>query len=188
VSGISEALAAHLASGATTVARCFAVTRRDGATLGFTDHDRDLSFGGVVFRADAGLTARALEPATGLSVDNSEVLGALVSESLTEIDILAGRYDGAEVGVWIVNWANPGERTQVFRGMLGEISRRGAAFNAELRGLTDLLNQPQGRIYHSRCAAVLGDSHCRFDLDQAGFSTERGVEEVAEGRVFRFME
>ena len=41
----------RLADGATTLARCWKLTRRDGVTQGFTDHDRDLSFGGVVYAA-----------------------------------------------------------------------------------------------------------------------------------------
>ena len=52
-----EALKAHLAGGATTLARCFAVARRDGTVMGFTDHDRDVVFDGITFRADSGLTA-----------------------------------------------------------------------------------------------------------------------------------
>lgn len=179
-------LKAHLASGATTLARAFAVTRRDGEVLGFTDHDRDLTFEGILFRADSGLTAKALQQTTGLAVDNSEAFGALRSDAITEADILAGRYDGAEVRAWLVNWADPGMRVLQFRGALGEITRSGGAFTAELRGLSEALNQPVGLIYHARCSAVLGDGRCRLDLDRLGYSEERPVEVVEEGRVFRF--
>ena len=41
----------HLDSGATTLAWCWKVERRDGTILGFTDHDLDLSFDGVTFAA-----------------------------------------------------------------------------------------------------------------------------------------
>src|SRR5690606_20789661 len=118
----------HLATGATTLARCFAVTRKDGAVMGFTDHDRDLSFEGIVFRADSGLTAKAIQQSTGLSVDNTEAFGALKSEAITEADILAGRYDGAEVRGWLVNWADVSVRVLQFRGTLGEVVRRGGGF------------------------------------------------------------
>lgn len=176
----------HLATGATTLARAFAVRRRDGVELGFTDHDRDLVFDGITFRAGAGLTAKAIQQATGLSVDNSEAFGALRSEAITEEDILAGRYDGAEVRGWLVNWADVSVRVLQFRGTLGEIVRKGGAFNAELRGLAEALNREQGQIYHARCSAVLGDARCRFDPDQLGYSEERAVEEVRDARVFRF--
>ncbi|MCB2116557.1 MAG: DUF2163 domain-containing protein [Rhodobacteraceae bacterium] len=176
----------HLATGTTTVARCFAVTRKDGVVMGFTDHDRDLSFDGVTFRAGSGLTAKAIQQATGLSVDNTEAFGALRSDAITEADILAGRYDGAEVQGWLVNWADVSVRVLQFSGTLGEVVRRAGGFNAELRGLSEGLNQTQGLIYHARCSAVLGDGRCEFDLDQPGYSEERAVETVAAARVFRF--
>ncbi|MFZ5750243.1 MAG: DUF2163 domain-containing protein [Pseudomonadota bacterium] len=181
-----EDLKAHLALGATTLARAVAVERRDGVVVGFTDHDRDLEFDGIRFRADSGMTAKALQQGTGLSVDNTEAAGVLSADSITEPDILAGRYDGARVRMWTVNWADPAMRVQTFAGSLGEVVRRGSAFTAELRGLGEALNQPQGRVYHARCSAVLGDGDCGFDLDRPGYSETRPVESVEEGRTFRF--
>ena len=179
-------LYAHLATGATTVCRAWAVVRRDGTVYGFTDHDRDLAFEGVAFLASTGLTARALQQTTGLSVDNTEALGALSDASVSEADLLAGRFDGAEVRAWLVNWASVVDRVLQFRGTFGEVSRAGGAFQAELRGLTEGLNQPQGLAYQRGCSAVLGDGKCRFDLTQPGYFTQRAVEEVVDQRVFRF--
>ncbi|SIN89250.1 DUF2163 domain-containing protein [Vannielia litorea] len=182
----AAALHAHLGGGITTVCRCWSVARRDGVVLGFTDHDEGIAFDGVEFRANSGLTAKALVQSTGLAVDNTEALGALMSEAITEDDILAGRYDGAEVRAWMVNWAAPGARLMLFCGSIGEVSRSGGAFEAELRGLTETLNQPQGRVYQPQCSAVLGDGMCRFDLSSTGYSTEVAVEKVEGGRVFTF--
>ncbi len=186
MTGYPQALKDHLAGGVTTLARCFAVARKDGAVLGFTDHDRDLGFEGITFRAGSGLTAKAIQQSTGLAVDNTEAFGALTSEAITEEDILAGRYDGAEVRGWLVNWADVAVRALQFRGTMGEVVRRGGGFNAELRGLAEGLNQPQGLIYHARCSAVLGDGRCRFDLTRPGYAEERAVEAVEGARVFRF--
>lgn len=184
---LSEALAAHLAEGVTTLARCWAVTRKDGTTYGFTDHDMPLSFEGVVFRANSGLSAQALQQTTGLSVDNTEAVGALSDASLTEADIQAGRFDGAEVRAWLVNWTDVDNRVLQFRGTLGEVRRGGGAFQAELRGLTEALNQPQGRVFQQPCAAVLGDAQCGFDFDAVpGYVAERAVEEIAEGKFLSF--
>lgn len=182
----AAALYAHLQSGATTVCRAWTVTRGDGFVLGFTDHDRDLVVDGVVCRADTGMTARALQQTTGLSVDNSEAVGALSDASVTERDLLAGRYDGAVVRAFLVNWAAPEDRVEQFRGSLGEIVRSGGSFRAELRGLSDALNQPQGFAYQPLCSAVLGDDRCRFQTQQPGYSVTRAVEGVEDNRIFRF--
>ncbi|MFU8778821.1 MAG: DUF2163 domain-containing protein [Roseovarius sp.] len=178
----------HLKTGVTTTCRCWALTRRDGVVMGFTDHDRLLTFEGVKFRPDTGLSALALQQTTGLSVDNTEALGALSDAAIREADIEAGRYDGAELRAWRVNWQDVTARSLIFRGTMGELRRAGGAFEAELRGLTDALNVPLGRVYQKACSAILGDRTCTFDLDTPGYVAERPPETVEENRVFRFAE
>lgn len=183
----AEGLYAHLGSGAATLARAWAVERADGVVMGFTDHDRDLAFEGMTFRAGSGLSARALSQSTGLAVDNTEAMGALSDAAIREADLMAGRYDGAGVRIWAVNWAAPEERVLLFKGAIGEVARAGGAFQAELRGLAEVLNQPRGRVYRGTCPAVLGDAGCGVDPGLPGLSAERPVAEVVEpGRVFRF--
>jgi len=175
----------HLASGLTTLCHAWAVTRRDGAVFGFTDHDLDLTFDGITFRADSGLAARALQQATGLSVDNTEALGLLSDTAISDADIEAGRFDDAEVRCWRVNWADPAQRLLQFRGHIGEMRRTGAAFTAELRGLTEALNRPLGRIYQKPCTAVLGDAACRVDLTGPDHRLTLAVLTITDGRVLR---
>jgi uncharacterized phage protein (TIGR02218 family) len=181
-------LLAHLGTGVTTTCRCWALTRRDGVVMGFTDHDRALAFEGVTFRPDTGLSALALQQSTGLSVDNTEALGALSDAAIREADIEAGRYDGAGLRAWLVNWQDVEARALIFAGTIGELRRAGGAFEAELRGLTDALNVPLGRVYQKSCSAVLGDRDCTFELDTPGYVSERPAEVVEENRVFRFAE
>lgn len=169
----------HLQTGTTTIARAFALTRKDGVVMGFTDHDCDLSFDGIHFAAATGLDAGALEQMTGLAVDNAEVAGALSAASLSETDILAGRYDGAGITIWRLNWAEPAQRDVLFRGTLGEITRAGGAFRAELRGLSEALNQSGGRVFHASCAAVLGDAACGVDLSAPSFQLDLPVLSVS---------
>lgn len=182
--GMDAAFRAYVASGLTTLCRAWAITRADGAVFGFTDHDRALAFDGYVFKADTGLTAAALQQASGLSVDNTEALGALSDAGVTEADIEAGRFDGAEVRAWMVNWADVSVRWLMFRGWIGEVRRGGGAFQAELRGLTDALNRPVGRVFQKPCTAVLGDAACRFDLSGEGYRAEIAAEDISDARVF----
>jgi uncharacterized phage protein (TIGR02218 family) len=100
-------LAAHLATGVTTLCWCWRLTRRDETRQGFTDHDGDLVFDGTTFEAAAGFTASEIKDAVGLSVDNLEVTSALKSERLAEADLAAGLYDDARVEIFRVNWEAP---------------------------------------------------------------------------------
>ncbi len=166
------ALLDHLATGTTTVCMCWRLQRSDGTVFGFTDHDLELTFDGVTFRADSGMAAKALMQTTGLSVDNTEAVGALSSDAITDADILAGRWDGAAVTALAVNWADVSARAVLFRGTVGALRREGAAFAADLRSLSAALNRPVGRVFQKPCTAVLGDATCRFDLTQPGYAAE----------------
>ena len=177
----------HLRGKVTTLARAWLITRRDGLRLGFTDHDQDIDMAGVLFKASTGLAAKALQSTTGLSMDNTEAMGALSDAAIDEADLAAGRYDGAEVTIWLLNWANPAQHMIEFKGSFGEVTRAGGAFKVDLRGQTDGLNVPLGRVYHSGCDAVLGGPACKFNLDTAGFRAEFTVQELgAEGEILLF--
>lgn len=169
---MDQAFRTHLESGATTLCRAWRVVRRDGQAFGFTDHDRDLRIDGLVYHAQTGLTARALQQTTGMAVDNSEALGALSDAAVSEDDIAAGRFDDAEITALWVNWADPSQSMVLFRGNFGEITRSRGAFHVELRGLTERLNLTVGRAYHRGCSARLGDRHCGVNLAAAGMVHE----------------
>ncbi|SFI38301.1 DUF2163 domain-containing protein [Jannaschia pohangensis] len=173
------ALGETLARSASHVCRAWIVERRDGVVMGFTDHDGALVVDGVPCRADTGLTAGALQMATGLAVDNAEASGALCDASISDEDIRAGKWDAAKVTSYLVDWRDPNVFEITFRGFLGEITWGDGAFAAELRGQAELLNQVRGRLYQSRCDAVLGDDRCRKDLGPL-FSVEVDVAEVVE--------
>lgn len=176
----------HLETGVTTLAHAWAVVRTDGFTLGFTDHDRDLSFEGIHFSARSGMTARVLQQTTGLAVDNTEAIGALTADSISESDIRAGRYDAASVRIWLVNWTDVNQRRLEFRGTFGEVVRSGSAFRVELRGLSESLSRPGGRLFQRACTSVLGDDCCRVDVSRSEFSSTVSVDEVSSNEFLTF--
>lgn len=181
---LSPGLQAHLDSGVTTLCWCWRLTRRDGVQIGFTDHDRDLSFDGTVFEAAAGFTATEMKHSIGLGVDNLEVESALTSDRLREEDLAAGLYDDAQVEIFRVNWSNPEQRVLMRAGSLGEVSRSGASFRAEVRGLAHYLQQPNGRLFQYTCDADLGDRRCGVDLDAGGFRGSGTIIALVSARAF----
>ena len=157
---LSPALQSHLSSGATTLCWCWKIVRRDGAAMGFTDHDRALSFDGTAFEPQSGFTASEVQSGLGLAVDNLTVMGALAADTLNEADLAAGRFDDASIEIWRVNWADPDQRVLMRKGSLGEVKRGKTGFSAEVRGLAHVLNQPVGRVFAHGCDADLGDARC----------------------------
>ena len=158
------ALKAHIDTGATTLCRCWRLTRRDGTVLGFTEHDADLTVDGTRFLAASGFSASEAETALGLAAPNGEVAGAFSSEAISDSDLERGRYDGARVEVLLVNWADPSQFILELVREIGEVTRTDNSFRAELRGLAARLDQPTGRVYGRRCDARLGDERCRVNL------------------------
>lgn len=178
-------LAAHVASGATTLCWCWRLTRQDGVRQGFTDHDRDIAFGDTLFEAAAGMTASEIRDSVGLNVDNLEVTSAMTSERLAEADLAAGLYDNATVEIYRVNWASPEERVLMRSGNLGEVKRSGALFAAEVRGRAHTLQEPRGRLFQYACDADLGDARCTIDLDDPAYRGTGALVSVASPRRFK---
>lgn len=171
-------LQAKLDSGVTTLCNCWRVERRDGLVLGFTDHDRDLVFGGVTYRAGSGFTASTFVQREGLSVDTMEARSALAADTLTEADLAAGLWDGAACEIWRVDWDAAADRVLLQAGVIGEVERGPAQFTCELRSLSHRLNLAEGRLYSVLCDATLGDARCGFDLAAPGFSATAAVSAV----------
>lgn len=181
---ISVQLQNHLNGEITTLATCWKLTRTDGVTMGFTDHDADLPVGSVTYRAQSGFTPSAVMASSGLNVDNLEVQGMLDSQSITKEDVIAGRYDYAEVEVFQVNYQEPeAGRIMVRRGWLGEITLKNGQFVAEVRGLTQKLSQQLGSLYSPACRAKLGDAQCKVAM--AAYTKSGMVGGVTSNAVFR---
>jgi uncharacterized phage protein (TIGR02218 family) len=162
---ISAALAQHLAGEVTTLATCWTITRRDGAVLGFTDHVRDLEVDGVTYRAASGYTRTAIRSTADLAVDNLDVDSVFTDDGITEEDLRAGRYDFAEVRMFLVNYEDLAQGIlKLRRGWLGEVTIRDGMYVAELRGMTQKLQMTVGEVYTPDCAADLGDARCGIDL------------------------
>ncbi|MGF1500822.1 MAG: DUF2163 domain-containing protein [Paracoccaceae bacterium] len=162
-------LAAAIASGTTTLARAWTVTRTDGQRLGFTDHDRPLAFDGVTHEALSGANASTVEQATGLSVDSHTLEGALISAAISDEDLERGLYDGAAIRFWLVDWRDPETRFLLAEGRIGEVRRGEHAFEAEVVGLSEALNQPHGRAFLCQCDRRLGDDVCGVDLSDPAY-------------------
>jgi uncharacterized phage protein (TIGR02218 family) len=181
---LSPALQAHLDEGTTTLAWCWRISRADGITFGFTDHDRTLGFDGTDFEPESGLTASEVRSGSDLSVDAQDAEGVLTSDRITETDILDGRWDNAEVEVWRVNWADTGQRVLMRRGAIGQIRRGRLAFVAEVRSLAHVLGQTVGRTFQATCDAALGDARCGVDLEDSAFKGAGAVIDLLRDRAF----
>lgn len=177
---LSVGLSSHLAQEVTTLATCWSITRKDGVTLYFTGHDRDLVMDGHTYVAADGMSPTAVSSESGLAVDNLEFEGMLSAAAITETDILSGRYDHAEISIFMVNYADLSlGKLDLKTGWLGEVTLQGGAFVAEMRGLSSRLQQVIGDVYTRSCRAKLGDARCGVNLAAYTFTGTVSAVEAA---------
>jgi hypothetical protein len=155
---ISPALDAHRALGTTHLAWFVKATRvqADNAVYAFTTYPRPLTIDGVTY--ESGFQRTTITTAGDLAVDNLEIMGAMVSEAITEDDIRSGKWDGARIDYFEANANDLTQGTMRRRtGWLGEVRSGRVAFVAELHGLLRRLQQEIGRIFSPGCPWELGD-------------------------------
>jgi len=170
---ISAALEAHIGLETTTLSTCWRVERTDGVILGFTDHDRNIVYDGVTYEADTGVTRSGVKSSGDMSVDQLDVMGLLESDKITRADILAGKYNYAEIYVFLINWADTTQGIlRLRRGLIGNIVVKQNQFIAELQGLTQYLQNNLLIEYTPECPLDLGDAKCQFAIDTLKQQTE----------------
>lgn len=154
------------------VATFWRILRTDGVALGFTTHDRDLWFDGILHRAAPGLHPSAIRRSADLSDDAAEVEGALAHDTIREADLIAGRFDEAQVVIGAVDWSSL-ERQLVYAGTLGRVSLDANGFAADLRSAKAKLDlQPSPRSSPT-CRARFCGPGC--NLNPARFEVESRV-------------
>lgn len=157
------------------VATFWRILRRDGVTLGFTSHDRDLWFAGVRHRAAPGMLPSALRRTSDLQADSAEVQGALTHDAIADTDLAAGRFDNAAIEIGAVDWETL-DAEVLYRGEIGTISREAGAFTAQLLSAKSALDADPIPYTSPTCRAPFCGPGCT--LSAARFTHEAQVASV----------
>lgn len=180
----------------TTIALCWRIEREDGVTIGLTSHDRDIGHDGLLYRAAPGMLPSAIALSAGFDADGLDIEGALSSDAIGAQDLAAGRWDGAALSIFMVDWERPDDPAiQLAAGELGDVGTSGGSFQAELRGPAAALEREAVEQTTPECRAELGDKRCRVDMAgrvrvarvaAAIAETVVEIEGEAVGAIYRF--
>jgi len=141
------------------VATWWSIRRRDGVTLGFTSHNRNLAFGGMTYRAAPGMIPSAIRRTASLERDAVEVEGVLSHDSISRADLQAGRFAEARIAIGLVDWETL-DRATLFNGSLGSVSQEDGSFAAELRSAKASLEVDLVPRTSPTCRARFCDPEC----------------------------
>ncbi len=151
------------------------IKRRDGVTLGFTGHDRDLVIDSVRHRSAPGMVPSAIRRTAQLERDAIEVEGVLAHDSISAADLEAGRYAGARIAIGLVDWETL-HHASLFHGELGNFSREDGTFEAELRSAKAGLERDFVPRTSPTCRAAFCDAECQ--LNPAHFTNIVAVDSI----------
>jgi uncharacterized phage protein (TIGR02218 family) len=141
--------------------------RRDGVTLGFTSHDRDVEIGGILYRASPGMLPTSITESIGLQTGGLEVTGAIDSAAIREDDLKAGRWDDARLTIFLFDWSDPtAPIRQLANGEWGEVSYSDAGFETELRGANAFLDAPAVPQTSPGCRAEFCGKDCGLNAQR----------------------
>lgn len=163
----STQLKNHLQQDVTSICTCWYIKRRDGVEMGFTDHDKMLTIGGIDYLSAVGYQRTAISSEATSSVDNLDLVGVLDEDAITRADLENGVYDYAEAEIFLVNWKDlTMGKMSLRKGWFGEIiTSRVGVFKTELRGLAQLFTNALTNVYGPLCRVDLGSPQCKIPID-----------------------
>lgn len=135
------------------------VFRRDGVALGFSSHNRDLTFSGLCHRAAPGMVPAAIRMTSDLSEDSAGVEGTLSHDSISNDDLAAGLFDSAAIEIGIVDWETL-EHHSLYSGVIGRIEDNQRSFSADLLSAKHALEQDLVPRTSPTCRAVFCGKGC----------------------------
>lgn len=149
----------------TSEAMLWKITRTDGEVFRFTSHNRAVTFRGAVYTPCRSLVQSAIQVSAEFgTIDNLDLSGIVADESITESDLYAGRFDGAEVEIWRVDWKT-GDGALLIAGLCGSLTFDEDGFKFEVVTPTERMTQtPLLSPVMPTCRFRFGDERCTFDV------------------------
>lgn len=170
----------------TTAYTAYTSGGRVNRLMGFTDHDKDIVYDKVTFQGNTGYTPTATTNSGDLSVDNLDIYGLIDSDTITDQDVLAGKYDYCRLWLFLLDYTNLAAAEATIKyGRIGEVSMQRDLFSAEFRGIAQALDQDTITHYMPSCFATLGDAKCGVDIHgTAAFNHTGAITNVVDQRTF----
>ena len=140
-------------------ATCWKATPKSGTILYLTGHSTLITLDGVQYSPMGGTDPSTARRQGALKEHDREFRGVITSDKIKDEDLRAGRWDGALVEEFVVDWGAPSIPNGWIRKAayyIADLTHDGAIWRASTVGLVRWLQGPQGDIYGRHCRHELG--------------------------------
>lgn len=143
-----------------TMCHLWLIRLTDGSELKFASHDKPIEFGGRTY-LPMGPTPQNMQTAEAAEDSDYEIFGFLSHETIRPRDILLGRFDGATVLQYVIDWNRPWIWTKKHKWWIKSIAVDGDMFKADVGGLEQFLEIKTGRYYEKECEKAFTGTECK---------------------------
>ena len=128
-----------------------------GAPIYLTDHIRDLTIGGHLYRSDAGYEFSGNAAESSMTPGTFDLEGIIDIAGLSRASIASGALDNARMYIFATQWNAPAEDHEpISKSILGRTTLKDDRYSVEAMSLIDALNQPIGKTYGATCPKKFG--------------------------------
>ncbi len=158
---VSPAMKQYLQERVLHLVYCWKITLFDGTILGFTNHQKNISFEGVVYRSEEAVSKTAITFSERLAPDNIDISGMIKEVQILESELLAGRFDHADIEIFLVNYQDlSAGKIPLSSYNIGEVKVERGEYQFDIRGKSQLYKQVSGRSYTNSCYLDYGSAKC----------------------------
>ena len=159
----------------------------NGLIVRLTDHPRDLTMSGNVYKSDSGYQFTGSQSGASMSPGAMDLDGIATLTGISRDLVASGVFDNARMYCFATQWNAPVEDHEpIGSAILGKTTIEDDRYRIEMMMLVDVLGQSVGRSYTPGCTKTFGGQEfagCKVAL---GPLTKTGaITHVTSGSVFR---
>lgn len=152
----------------THLVRLVEIVRQDGVTLRLTDAVQNVSYNTQIYRADIGFNISAIQ--LGLNLNGMQgftLTSAMTDDGISKGDLRARKYYGATAEVFICDVNDPDNTAiSLTKGLVARSTfQESGVAEIEVSSLASDLEQWADEQYSQTCRASLGDTRCKFPIE-----------------------
>lgn len=144
------------------------ITRRDGKVYRYTSLDRNLTYGGHVYKACGSMDPSASQNGATLGeVGSQSLTGLITDDGITEAELFGGLFDDAFVTTYLIDWSAPTiPPRRLASGWVGRVSQGPAFHTMEVLSVGARLEQTAlVQVVSPSCRWQFGDSRCGVNVE-----------------------